>query len=253
MGGGNSGCDIAVEAARFAEAAHISLHRGYWFLPRTLLGVPLVELTHEWMPLPVQRAVLRVALALVVGDYRKYGLEKPRHKIFERHPTINSDLLHHLKLGRITPHVGIERLDGPDVHFADGTRAAFDLIVYATGYDVRFPFFPDGLVAWEDGMPQLIGGVLHSEHRGLYVMGLSQVRYGVGPLVTDGAETLCAMIRTQDRLRHSLGAVLERLGGKPLQTYLAGPFELRRQTRRMRRFLLPMLPRLEGLLMRKRE
>ena len=252
VGGGNSGCDIAVEAARFAQDAHISLRRGYWFLPRTLLGVPLVELLQGWMPLPVQRGVLRLALALVVGDYRNYGLQKPRHKIFERHPTINSDLLHHLKLGRITPHQGIERLDGPDVHFTDGTRATVDLIVYATGYDVRFPFFPEGLVRWESGMPQLIGGVLHPEHGGLYVMGLNQVRYGVGPLVTEGAETLCAMIRTQDRLRHPLGAVLQKMGGRPLKTYLAGPFELRRQTRRTRRLVLPLLPRLEKLLMRKK-
>lgn len=249
VGGGNSGCDIAVEAARFAEAAHISLRRGYWFIPRTLLGVPTVELTKGWMPLPLQRAVLRLALALVVGDYRRYGLQKPRHKLFERHPTINSDLLQQFKLGRITPCPDVERLCGDEVAFVDGTRAAFDLIVYATGYDVCFPFFPEGLIAWQNGMPQLIGGTLHPRHRGLYVMGLGQVRYGVGPLITAGAEALCTMIETQDRLSHPLGAVLQRMGARPLTTYLVGPFRLLRQTRRLRR-LLPLLPRLEPLLMR---
>src|SRR5262249_31960454 len=34
IGGGNSACDIAVEAARFARSAHISMRRGYWFMPK---------------------------------------------------------------------------------------------------------------------------------------------------------------------------------------------------------------------------
>lgn len=40
VGGGNSACDINVEAARFAQETHSSMRRGYWFLPRTLFGVP---------------------------------------------------------------------------------------------------------------------------------------------------------------------------------------------------------------------
>lgn len=49
VGGGNSACDLAVEAARFAKEAHISMRRGYWFMPRTLFGIPLVELIKPWM------------------------------------------------------------------------------------------------------------------------------------------------------------------------------------------------------------
>ena len=38
IGGGNSACDIAAEAARVSKTARISLRRGYWFLPKTLFG-----------------------------------------------------------------------------------------------------------------------------------------------------------------------------------------------------------------------
>ena len=104
IGGGNSACDIASEAARVAASSHLSNRRGYWFLPKTLFGVPLVELIPPWAPLWLQRIGLRAALAVAVGDYARYGLQKPDHAIFEHHPTINSELLHYVKHGRITPH-----------------------------------------------------------------------------------------------------------------------------------------------------
>ncbi len=82
VGGGNSACDIASEGARVAEHCALSLRRGYWFLPKTILGRPLPELIPPWLPVPTQRLLLRAALALVVGDYRRYGLPKPDHRIF---------------------------------------------------------------------------------------------------------------------------------------------------------------------------
>ena len=40
VGGGNSGVDIACDAARAADAAFISLRRGYHFVPKHIFGVP---------------------------------------------------------------------------------------------------------------------------------------------------------------------------------------------------------------------
>jgi len=50
LGGGNSACDIAAEAARFAESSHVSHRRGYWFMPRSLAGFPLVEYLDPMFP-----------------------------------------------------------------------------------------------------------------------------------------------------------------------------------------------------------
>ena len=55
IGGGNSACDIASEAARVGECSHLSLRRGYWFLPKTIFGLPLVEWIKGWMPVFAQR------------------------------------------------------------------------------------------------------------------------------------------------------------------------------------------------------
>ena len=40
VGGGNSACDIACDAARTAEAAFISMRRGYHFIPKWIFAMP---------------------------------------------------------------------------------------------------------------------------------------------------------------------------------------------------------------------
>ncbi len=78
--------------------------------------------------------------------YIRYGLQKPDHAVFEHHPTINSELLHYIKLGRITPHPDIAKMEGKTVHFVDGSKEEVDLIVYATGFNIGtlllFPTLP---------------------------------------------------------------------------------------------------------------
>ncbi len=103
VGGGNSACDVASEAAKFAKPgeAHISMRRGYWFVPRTFLGIPFVEVVKPWFPMFLQRFLARIAIRVTFGSFDKYGLENPDHKVFEHHPTINSDLLNYLRLGDI--------------------------------------------------------------------------------------------------------------------------------------------------------
>jgi hypothetical protein len=248
IGAGNSACDIAVEAARFAKSAHISMRRGHWFLPKTMLGVPTVELVKPWMPIGFQRLLMRGLLQVVVGDYERYGLEHPDHRLFEKHPTINSELLHHLRHGAITPHPDVARWDGDGVEFTDGTREPFDLVVCATGYHLSFPFVADGVVTWKDGMPELIGGLLPPKHKNIYFFGVGQPRYGAGPLISAGADTLCTMVTTQRSLEHPLGAVLARLGQRPPKTLLQDPHAVLRAAR-LGKKLLPRLPRAERWLM----
>jgi hypothetical protein len=249
IGGGNSACDIAVEAARFARSSHISMRRGYWILPKTMFGVPSVEVIKLWMPLWFQRLYVRALVRVFVGRYESYGLQKPDHKVFEHHPTINSELLYFLKHGRITPHPDIRRYDGEEVEFVYGRRTAFDLIVAATGYHVSLPALAPGLVEYKNGMPQLINGMLLPEHKNIYVFGTGQARYEAGPLITAGADALCTMIETQRRLKHSLGAIFQRLGMRPPTTNLVGPAEVLRGTRQAH-WVVPRLIYLEKLLFR---
>ena len=162
VGGGNSACDIAVESARFAAEAHSSMRRGYWycllsrlqknettttkknettttkkkrFLPRSVFGVPFVEVMQPWMPTWILRLVAKLLIRIVYGKYTSYGLEEPDHDVFHHHPTINSELLNYIRLGDIKPHPDIKKfVGGKTVEFVDGTKYDFDLIVFCTGF-----------------------------------------------------------------------------------------------------------------------
>jgi glycine/D-amino acid oxidase-like deaminating enzyme len=251
IGGGNSACDIASEAGRVAAACDLSLRRGYWFLPKTLFGIPLADISSGWFPVWMQRLFIRLMLRVVAGDFRKYGLPKPDHRIFDTHPTINSELLHYVKHGRIRPRPVVARYDGPRVEFTDGGSAEYDLVVSATGFHVSFPFLPAGLVPVKGSVALLYAGCLLPDYKNLYIIGTSQVRYGFGPLVTPGADLIARMIELQERMELPLGLVFKESGHKLPTTHLVDPHaSLRRM--RLAPLTFPMLLRKERKLRTKR-
>lgn len=54
-GAGNSGCDIACDAARSADHAVISMRRGYWFIPQHVFGRPVDTLAAPCFAVPGER------------------------------------------------------------------------------------------------------------------------------------------------------------------------------------------------------
>jgi hypothetical protein len=187
VGAGNSGCDLAVEAALHAAKTFHSTRRGYHYIPKYLFGFPsdrVGDRLHRLhLPLPLRRAVVAAVLRCAVGSPRRYGLPRPDHKLFETHPIINSLLYYYVGQGDITPKPDVRRLDGDTVHFADGTCEAIDLIVYATGYNVVFPFIDRELLNWQDGRPRLYLNVFHPRYDNLFVLGLIQPDSGQFGLV----------------------------------------------------------------------
>jgi cation diffusion facilitator CzcD-associated flavoprotein CzcO len=233
VGVGNSGCDIAVEAAKSFGHATISMRRGNWFLPKTLFGVPVAELDRRWAPTWAQRRFLKAALRVSIGSYERYGLPKPDYELFEKHPIVNSQLLYQLRHGVVTAKPDIERLAGRTVHFVDGTSAEFDSIVYATGFEVSFPFLDHDLLEWRDGAPVRAGGFMTPGLANLYLFGLAQPRGGAGPLITAGAELLAELVRLQEHLAGPLADDFAKLR-KPDARMLFGVQELFRHIRQGR-------------------
>lgn len=253
IGGGNSACDIVSEAARVSTEAHLSLRRGYWFLPKTLFGQPSAESFALYLPVFMQRAILRLMLKIVVGRYENYGLPHPDHKLFEHHPTVSSEILHYLKHGRITPHKDIKNFDGTTVNFVDGTNAEIDLIVCATGYFVSFPFLPEGLVKVKNGnIAQVYAGSVLPDYKNIYVFGTQQVRYGVGPLITPAAKLLAKIIKLQDEMILPIGLVMKEAGAKLPETHLVDPIASLRAMK-IANYTLPLLKRKERRLRKKFE
>ncbi|TML32328.1 MAG: monooxygenase, partial [Actinobacteria bacterium] len=107
VGGGNSGCDIAVDAAQQASRCWHSTRRGYWYAPKYLLGRPTDQVNDLLavlrLPLRVRQWVGQRELRRSVGDPARYGLHRPDHKLYESHPIVNSLLLYHVGHGDIEP------------------------------------------------------------------------------------------------------------------------------------------------------
>jgi hypothetical protein len=187
VGAGNTGCDIAVEAAQRAAVCWHSSRRGYWYLPKYLLGRPVDQVNELVLalrlPLRVRQWLFARTLRLAVGDLTRFGLPAPDHRVYETHPLVNSQLVHYLGHGRITPVPDVARFHAESVELADGAVIQPDLVVLATGYLPRFEFLDPRLLDIDEaGRPHLL---LHAFSRQptLAVAGLLQPDSGVLPLV----------------------------------------------------------------------
>ena len=182
VGAGNSAMDIAVEASHRAKTATWSVRRSQWVLRKFLLGKPSDQVALPgWMPWWVTGLRLRIG-AVTSGSMRKYGLPKPPHKPGQSHPVQSDHIRRRIAAGGLAVRPGIQRLDGAAVVFLDGTRTPADLIVWATGYKVSFPFLAPELV-WAAGneLP-LWKRTVHPELPGLFFIGLLQPVGAVMPL-----------------------------------------------------------------------
>src|SRR5262249_19614676 len=128
-----------------------------------------------------------------------YGLPKPDHRFLETHPIVNSQLLYHVGHGDITPKPDIAKLDGGAVEFVDGSRAEVDLIVYATGYNISFPFIDREHLNWQGDRPNLYLHVFHPQYDHLFVAGMIQSDSGLWGLADYQAQLIARFILAAER------------------------------------------------------
>jgi len=185
IGGGNSACDIAVETSRVAARTCISMRRGYWFVPKFLMGMPTDVLNVKVMrrlPKWLRQSAMKLTLRLVQGRNRDYGLPEPEHGPMEVHPTINSELLYFIRHGEIFPKPDVQRWEGRAVTFVDGTREDYDAIIAATGFETSYPFLPGGVGDYSGTEVPLYLKIFHPRHEDLYFIGLFQPLGCIWPL-----------------------------------------------------------------------
>lgn len=178
VGIGNSAVDIAVESSYVAARALLSTRRSAWVLPRFAFGRPIDELDRpasRHLPLWLKRLLYHGVLRASIGDQRRYGIPRPRHRLLHAHPTLSSALLERAALGAVVVKPDITELCGNRVRFADGSEEPVDVLIAATGYAIAFPFFDPGVLAVPDNQVALYHRVVHPDLAGLYFIGLVQV------------------------------------------------------------------------------
>ena len=201
VGLGNSAADIAVELSSKSLQTKVTLstRSGAWIVPKYVAGRPADTMyrTTPHLPLKWQRKIMQWGQVLNGSNGALYGLPEPNHKFFEAHPTQSVELPLRLGSGDVVPKPNIARLDGSTVHFEDGTSDDFDIIVWATGYNITFPFFdPDFLSAPANQFPL---------YKRMYKPGIDDLTF-VG--FAQATPTLFPFVESQARLvaAHLVGA-----------------------------------------------
>jgi hypothetical protein len=139
-----------------------------WILPKVIGNTPqdrfqrhpmvepsrLEHLIREHVPkgllTSVTDRIIETTLNFVVGSPTRVGLKLPKEPFHMRHPTVSQEIHNRLVHGDITPKGNIEELQGTKVMFEDGSVEEVDAIIYATGYNVTFPFFDEDFISAPD-------------------------------------------------------------------------------------------------------
>ncbi|WP_395690533.1 flavin-containing monooxygenase [Nocardioides sp.] len=228
VGLGNSAADITVELSQRALRNEVTLstRSSAWIVPK-LIGGKAADMNYRTIPqipLSWQRKAAQWGQRFTYSDPTLYGLPAPNHKFFEAHPTQSGELPLRLKSGDVTPKGDVARLDGETVHFEDGTSADFDVIIYATGYNLTFPFFDPEFLSAPDNRIDLYKRIIKPGLDDLLFVGFAQATptlfpfvecqarlvaaYAVGEYVPPSVDEMRRVIRADDELY--MGHMLDR-------------------------------------------
>jgi dimethylaniline monooxygenase (N-oxide forming) len=203
LGIGNSGVDIACESSRNAEKTFLATRSGAHIMPKYILGKPTDTLDQPpltYMPLWLKRKVLGLSLFIARGKQESYGVPTPDRKLLQEHPTISQDLLNLVGHGKIDIKPNIRELAGEEVLFEDGSREKIDLLIYATGYKISFPFFEKDFLSAPGNQIGLYRKVVHPKHENLFFIGLIQPLGPIMPLAEVQARWVAGLLKGNIRL-----------------------------------------------------
>jgi thioredoxin reductase len=184
LGMGNSAMDIAVESSYVARSTYLAARRGAWIVPKYVMGRPMDQVLKNdpRIPFAIRHRVMERIIVAVAGAPERYGLPKPDHAFGQAHPTVSGRILDRIGHGAVTPKPNIDRLEGEDVVFTDGSRVHADVVVYCTGYRISFPFFDDDVITAPDNAVELFRRVFHPDMDDLFFIGLLQPLGAIMPL-----------------------------------------------------------------------
>jgi indole-3-pyruvate monooxygenase len=142
IGCGNSGAEIALDLAEQGVDVAMVVRGPVHVVPRDLFGRPSqhtsILLSH--LPLGLRDTIAVSILGFAVGDLSRWGIVRPTLgpnrmiEEFGRIPILDVGTVAFVKQGKIRILPAVQEFLPDAVRFANGARAAFDAIIFATGY-----------------------------------------------------------------------------------------------------------------------
>jgi cation diffusion facilitator CzcD-associated flavoprotein CzcO len=197
VGLGNTGADIASELSWHANSVTLSTRSGAHVLPRFAFGRPLDSFStrlSSQLPISVQRAAYRALLYAARGSQDSHGLPTPDTPLLSQHPTVSTDLLALIKDDQIDVRRDISRFADDEVVFTDGERTKADVVIYATGYRISFPFLDETIFSSDANEVELYKLVVPVDVPGLFFVGLIQPVGALPPLAEQQARWVAQLL-----------------------------------------------------------
>jgi hypothetical protein len=203
VGCGNSAADVVSDAVHGRSQVFLSLRRGYWFVPKFVLGFPTGDVLSyaELLPLPrrLKRWLFQASLWLLQGPPSRYRMPQPDHTIDQAHPTMTDEIPRLVAHGSLTVKPEIAGYDGPRVLFKDGSAETVDLVVFATGYQPVLPFLDAEVAFTADGRSRFVHSVFHPDYANLFAVGLVQANGSMWRLADYQAQLIASSIIAEMR------------------------------------------------------
>jgi dimethylaniline monooxygenase (N-oxide forming) len=149
VGNSISGLEIASDLAHDPTITVVSSsRRPRWIIPKLTAGVPadhvgftaFAALLGRTLPPEALADALRGQLEAWAGDPAAVGGLTPAHDLLAAGLSQSQHYLPHVAEGRIDARPGIAEVQGDVVRFTDGTEAAVDAVVLATGFAPELPY-----------------------------------------------------------------------------------------------------------------
>ncbi len=146
-----------------------------------------------------------------------------------------------LEQGAIKARGAINHVSGRTVTFATGERETVDVIYFATGYRLSYPYVEQSVLDTADNDMVLYRGLMHPDRRTLFVVGVSRPSGGFWPVAEAQAQFVAQLLSGAYRLpgsaeiERATGPVLRRDSFNPALYGLALREELARGARRAER------------------
>jgi dimethylaniline monooxygenase (N-oxide forming) len=195
VGGGQSALDIVAEVSTTAEKAILACSHVHHLIPRRAFGRPFDDFDTAaalLTPLALHRLAMQALLRLAWSSPERGLLATPNHRLLQsRWPvTVSPALEAALRARSFESRPHVSALAGDRVRFADGSEERVDAIVFATGYEINFPFLAGDLGRGQGWEFPLYRRILAPEDPGLTFIGVLEPGPGLFAIVERQAEWL---------------------------------------------------------------
>lgn len=147
LGIGNSASEIATEVCEVADSTTLSIRTSPWVVPLWALGKPADVLAQGvQMPHRMNLFIFHILQRWYVGHPKKLGFPNPTHGLLDVLPLSDRGIAKALREKKIQIRSCLKGLKNKIAYFEKATDEplSLDTLIFATGYERKFSFLPDG-------------------------------------------------------------------------------------------------------------